>query len=514
MKLKKILITVAVILTVTISCKKEELDLINPNVIVPETFFQNSGELQSAVNGVYSFLQANGLYGRIGFFLFDNLSQENLGTDALQGGLKAFMDYTYDPSLGEFFTYWQAAYRGIAGANFVLESAEQGLISENIPQEEVNQRLGEVRFLRALYYFNLTNLWGDVPLALSTTSASEGLPKSSQEEIYTAILEDLTFAVANLPEKGSTPTGRATKGAALALKGKVHLFLEQWVEAKTSFELITGYTIEGVAPRDNGNVAGEFNSESIFEVNFDQEIGGDQWNNTGNGIRETTFRGIEYSPLNFANIIVRPSLLAMYEEDDPRYEAYFYSAGDAFGGSTYPEGSELPVDGPVKFGDPLPDGNLPLVFTLASPAWRKYQNLDTRLSDGFEYSGINFRVIRYADVLLMLAEAENELGNQDAAIALLNRVRDRVDMPNYGTAEMDSRGYPVGSQAEVFDAIVHERAIELAGEQVRYFDLKRWGLLDDVIVGFQPGKHEFLPIPQAEIDANPSLTNEDQNPGY
>jgi hypothetical protein len=490
MKLKKILIVATLILTFVTGCNEEELDLQDPNVIVPNTFFRTSGELQSAVNGTYSFLQTQGMYGRIGFFLFDNLSQENLGTDALQGGLKAFMDYTFDPSLGELFTYWQAAYRGISSANFVIESAEQGIISENIPQDEVNQRLGEVRFLRAFYYFNLTNLWGSVPLAISTNSASGGIPKASQADIYALILDDLTFAVANLAEKGNTPNGRATKGAALALKGKVHLFLKQWAEAKSTLQLITGYSIVGVALRDNGNEAGEFNSESLFEVNFDKQIGGDQWDATGNGVRETTFRGIEYAPTNFANIIVRPSLFNQYEADDPRIKAYFYRNGDKY-------------------------NNGQNTFTgLANVVWRKYQNLDVQPQDGFDYSGINFRVMRYADVLLMLAEAENELGNLGAAIAFLNQVRDRVQMPNYGTSQMDSRGYPVRSKTQVFEAIVHERAVELAGEQIRFFDLKRWGLLDDLIIGFQTGKHELLPIPQAEIDANPDLTNADQNPGY
>ncbi|WP_373516801.1 RagB/SusD family nutrient uptake outer membrane protein [Pricia sp.] len=491
MKTKKIIITATAILAGIISCKEEELELQDPNVIVPDTFFQRSNELQSAVNATYSFLQSQGMYGRIAFFLFDNLSQENLGTDALQGGLKAFMDYTYDPSLGEFFTYWQAAYRGIASANFVIEADANGFIeTKNIPQEEINQRLGEVRFLRALYYFNLTNLWGGVPLTQQTEPEGLEVPKASQEEVYALIKEDLNFAVANLSEQADTQQGRATRAAALALKGKVHLFLEEWAEAKAALESITGYTIEGVAPRDNGNEAGEFNPESIFEVNYDKQIGGDQWDATGNGVRETTFRGIEYAPTNFANIVVRPSFFAEFEDDDPRIEAYFYQNGD-----TYNNGNNT-FDG------------------LTSVVWRKYQNLDVQPQDGFDYSGINFRVIRYADVLLMLAEAENELGNQAAAIALLNRVRDRVNMPNYGTEEMDRRGYPVGTQQQVFEVIVHERAVELAGEQIRYFDLKRWGLLPEVIEGFQTGKHEFLPIPQQEIDANPALTNADQNPGY
>lgn len=153
MKLKKIIITTTAIFCGIISCKEEELNLQDPNVIVPDTFFQNSGELQSAVNGAYSFLQSQGMYGRIAFFLFDNLSQENLGTDALQGGLKAFMDYSYDPSLGELFTYWQAAYRGISSANFVIESKEQGLLNEGIPQDEVNQRLGRGAFFKSILLF-------------------------------------------------------------------------------------------------------------------------------------------------------------------------------------------------------------------------------------------------------------------------------------------------------------------------------------------------------------------------
>ena len=476
MKTKKIILTIFAAFIAIISCNEEELGLQDPNVIVPDVFFQNSGELQSSVNAAYSFLQTQGMYGRIAFFLYDNLSQESLGTDALQGGLKAFMDYTYDPSLGELLTFWEACYRGVASANFVIESIENGLV-QNVGQEEINQRLAEAKFLRALYYFNLTNLWGGVPLLTTTPTDALGTPKSTQEQVYAQILEDLTFAVANLPRKGDTQEGRATKGAAQALKGKSHLFLEQWAEAKTELEAITGYTIVGVEPRDNGNIAGEFNPESIFEVNYDQAIGGDQWDATGSGVRETTFRGIEYSPLNFANIVVRPSFLDKYEDDDPRIKAYFYSAGDEFGGQRYPEGSEVPIGGPVALGPSDGSGTVPLIFTLSTPAWRKYQNLDTRTSDGFEFSGINFRVLRYADVLLMRAEAENELGNSGAAIALLNQVRDRVNMPNYGTAEMDSRGYPVGSKAQIFDAVVHERTVEFAGEQIRYMDLKRWGML-------------------------------------
>ncbi len=513
MKTKKIILTFTAVLTVFMSCNEEELNVFDPNVINAEIFFQNEGELQSAVNAGYSFLQTQGMYGRIKFFLLDNLSQENLGTDALQGGLKAFMDYTYDPNLGEFLTYWEAAYRGIASCNFVIESIETGRTS-SLSQDVVSQSLGEAKFLRALYYFYLTNLWGGVPLVTEPARDVQGTPKASQADVYALILEDLTFAKSNLPEKGNTQLGRATRGAALALKGKVHLFLKQYQEAKNEFDLITGYAIEGIDPRDNGNEEGEFNEESIFEVVYNKAIGGDQWNATGNGVRETTFRGIEYAPTNFANIVVRPSFFAEFEDDDPRIKAYFYQTGDEYGGRRFSAGDDLPNPAVSRFGPPAQDGSVALEFVLATPVWRKYQNLDNQLQDDFTYSGINFRVMRYADVLLMMAEVENELNNQGAALALLNRVRNRVNMPNYGTAEMNVRGYPVGSKEQVFNAIVHERAVELAGEQIRFLDLKRWNLTPTIIQGFQTGKHEFLPIPQGEIDGNPQMGNADQNPGY
>ena len=120
-------------------------------------------------------------------------------------------------------------------------------------------------------------------------------------------------------------------------------------------------------------------------------------------------------------------------------------------------------------------------------------------------------------MLLMMAEVENELDNPPAAIALLNEVRNRpsTNMPNYGTPVMNAI-YPVSNKAEILNAIIHERMVELAGEQVRYNDLIRWDMADDVLsqFGFVKGKHELFPIPQREIDANEALTNADQNPGY
>lgn len=129
------------------------------------------------------------------------------------------------------------------------------------------------------------------------------------------------------------------------------------------------------------------------------------------------------------------------------------------------------------------------------------------------FSQINHRVIRWADVLLMRAEIENELNNPSVAIDLLNEVRERVGMPKYGTPLMNIQ-YPVDSKANIFKAIMHERRVELNGEQSRYFDLLRWGIIKDEIPAFTVGKHEFFPIPQKEISTNSSISDSDQNPNY
>ncbi len=517
MKNSKFIWSAIIILGIVFSCNKDELEVGgDPRTISTDGFFSNSENLTSAVNSGYAFLQTQGMYGRSGFYMFDNLSQENQGSDVLQAPLRSFMEYTFDPTNGELFLYWEAAYRGVNSANFVINAEEEGII-ENVSQEEINQRVGEAKFLRALYYFYLTNLWGDIPLLTVVPDNIDGFPRAPQSEVYALILEDLDFAKNNLPAKSATETGRATRGAAIALKGKVHLFLKEYDKAKTELESLSGYTLDGVAHIDNGNVAGEFNDESIFEINFSREIGGAPWDVSGAGLSETTFRALEYSSAGgFANITVRNGTFNEFESDDPRIQSTFYQAGDEYGPNRYAPGDKI-GDRELTAADLGPldsDGTGRLIRKNPAPEWRKYQNLEELENEDFAYSGVNFRVIRYADVLLMRAEAENELGNSGAAIALLNMVRDRSGMPNYGTAEMNSRGYPVNSKQEIFDAIVHERIVELAGEQVRYLDLQRWGLASQVLDGYQKGKHEFLPIPQNEIDRNPQLSSEDQNPNY
>jgi hypothetical protein len=251
---------------------------------------------------------------------------------------------------------------------------------------------------------------------------------------------------------------------------------------------------------ENFREENEFNAESLFEVSFSEVNGGSSWDASGQGTNvEVTFRGQEYGPNAWRNLIPSTSLMNEYEKtadgdakDDPRYNASFYFIGDAYSNGTK---------------------------TLANWGWKKYQKI-YKADDEAQRSGINMRVMRYAEVLLNMAEVQNALGNDDGAdgaIALLNEVRSRVgvEMPEYPTAN-----YPVDSPAEVFKAIVHERRVELAGEQIRNRDILRWrslGKIPTVIpepIGYMAEKHKLAPIPQQEINSNAVLTEDDQNPGW
>lgn len=484
-------------LAIVTGCSEDKLDVINPNQLSPETFLVTPSQVQSAVNSVYSNLQTRGLYARHMFFMMDNMAHENAGNPQLEADKRQYLEFAFDPSHGAIRAYWESCYRGINKANYVLANAEKinSIPNETLSQSQKDIHFAEVKFLRGLYYFFLVTRYGDVPLLTSIPETGEGTPKSSKNEIYDLIVADLTEASTKLLSKSETQLGRATKEAALALLGKVQFFRGDYAAAKGAFEKIIGdfSLIDNFA--NNFIEETEHNEESIFEIEYQASLGdGDKWNSdaSGLGLDEVTFRGQEYGWNDWFNVYPSDDLINEFEDNDPRYAGTFYSNGDLFnnGAATV----AIPLD--------------------RVAAWRKYQNYYKQANED-QRSGINFRMIRYADVLLMMAEVENELGNGPVAIGYLNQVRDRVGMPNYGTPAMDGI-YPVGTKAQIFTAIVHERKVELAGEQVRFPDLVRWGLAADELgqYGFVAGKHEVFPIPQQEITANSALTNADQNNGY
>ena len=489
------------------SCNEDILDKDNPTELSTATFFRTDAQAISAVTAIYAALQGNNLYNREYFFLHDLLSDDmQSGGAQLETGRAQVLNGVFDPSNKLVNDVWRGAYRVVLRANFVTTSLPE---AEEISEGLKSRLLGEARFLRAWAYFELVSLWGPVPLITiaEPTAAPVGTPRaSSEDEIYNVIFEDLSFAEQNLPlEYNGADIGRATKGAAQALAAKAHLFRGNYQAARDLLQKVIDSKQYSLVDRylDNFQEENENNEESVFEVQFSTAFGtANAWSADGSGIAEITFRGQEYGPNAWRNVIPSDGLVDEFEtvadgaaKDDPRLEYSFYTIGDAYNG-----GEDTLTNKDVQ-GD------------ITKPSWKKYQMI-YKVPNENSRSGINFRVIRYADVLLMMAEAENELNGPAAALPYLNQVRARadVDMPLYPTAQ-----YPTSTKEQMFDAIVHERRVELGGEQIRNRDIRRWrrhGKLDTEPVPVYKPFHDKLPIPFVEIDNNSALNNGDQNPGY
>tara|TARA_R110000868_G_scaffold141693_5_gene358391 strand:+ start:1429 stop:2919 length:1491 start_codon:yes stop_codon:yes gene_type:complete len=485
--------TISTFIVIISACSDKDLELKSLTDLSPETFFTTEAQVQSAVNAIYSNLQTRGLYSRHMFFSQDNMSHENAGNPQLEADKKQYLDFSFDANHGPIADYWDSCYRGINKANFVIGNTNRiNTIPEaNLSQARKDKYIGEAKFLRALFNFLLVTRFGDMPLIASIPESGAGFPKSSKADVYAQIILDLKEASTTLLDKSSEENGRATRGAAFAMLGKVYLFMGEHQLALNAFKEVKGYELE---PNfyDNFKEETEHGIESIFEIEYDDDLGtGNQWDSSvsGAGLNEATFRGQEYGFNDWFNVHPSDDLLDEYEVGDSRYADTFYSVGDSFAdGTKTVAASDLDAGGVQRAG------------------WKKYQNYYKDANEDQE-SGINFKYLRYADVLLMMAECANEVVSQAAAVGYINQVRLRASLLGLPTTL---------SKAQVFNAIVHERKVELAGEQVRFNDILRWGLASTELSGtnFQAGTHELWPIPNREISSNENVNSEDQNPGY
>jgi len=453
-----------------------------------------------------------------------------------------FISYNFDADFITIYRYWKSCYAGINRANYVInnESTINNIPDAFISQNKKSKYIGEARFLRALYYFLLVTRFGDVPLYLDIPEDGKGLPRSSKSKIWDQIESDLIVATDKCLPKNLEEKGRATSGAAWALLGKAYLYQANesndqadYLAAKDAFlrviEDVKNYRLDDHYS-DNFKEETEHGPESIFEIEFDPKLGTQNiWAGDGSGLNEGNFRPMEYGCFNWFNVYLSPDMLDEFEtiadngvKTDPRLGYCVYQTGDLYNNgndTAYIANDTIWKDFYYRIIEVVNYRN----------GWKKYQNYYKQKSEN-NYSGINTKVIRLADVLLMMAEVENELGHIPEAIDYLNRVRNRADvmMPNYGTPAMDII-YPVTNKEQLRKAIEHERKIELCNEQVRINDLIRWRRLEDFIwdeavpklpkfkqkaLRFNPDKHYLWPIPQSEIDLNPAITEADQNYGY
>jgi hypothetical protein len=458
-----------------------------------EAFPTTATDALLATNAVYTSIR-NWSYHSGGFPIMDIISDDaHKGSNPNDGlpTIGPYDNFTYTTTQDGLDRWWSSLYEGIKRANVVIEKVPP----ISMDTELRDRYVAEASFFRGLFYFDLVRAFGGVPKVTTIIPATK-IPRSTADEIYDLIISDLEYAVLNLPEKsayGPDDLGRATRGAAKSLLARVYLFRGDFVNAeKYALEVILSdeYELEAVYADANGK-NGEHGVESVFEVGA-MEVdgaGGNQYANT-QGVRGSPNRGWGFN---------RPSLdlRESFETDDPRLEATIINLGET-------------IDGVLILGDgTTPDQtldeneNVIEVECYNQKVWYPGNNTTTQW-------GHNRRLIRYADVLLMAAEALNENDNPDDALLYLNEVRSRARQGNIAIlpdiTETD--------KSALRDIILEERRHELAMEGHRFWDLVRTDKAASVLspLGFTAGKHELFPIPQNEIDI--SQGSLEQNPNW
>lgn len=491
MKIQKIII-ITIVLVAFAGCE-DFLSVSPQGELTQEAFPTSQEDALQATNAVYTTLR-NWHYHSGGFPILDIMSDDaHKGSNPNDAAntIGPYDDFTHTPTQDGLDRWWNALYEGIKRANVVLERVEPITMDQQLK----SRYLGEASFLRGLYYFDLVRAWGGVPMVTSVEVDFE-VPRSSASEIYDLIEQDLLFAIDNLPVKnsyGPNDLGRATKGAAQALLAKVYLFQQDFTSAEEyAMQVINSgeYDLETDFYNANGP-GGEHGVESVFEVGAvataGSNNGGNQYANT-QGVRGTPNRGWGFN---------RPSvdLREAFGENDPRRDATIIELGEII------DGIEILGDGTTP--DEYTDENGYLqIESYNQKVWIPGMSTDTQF-------GHNRRLIRYADVLLMAAEALNENNKQGQALIYLNHVRERA---RQGNSEI-LPDITETNQAALRDIIIEERRVELALEGHRFWDLVRTGKAPKVLspYGFEEGKHELLPIPQSEIDLSQGTLTQNQN---
>ncbi len=503
----KLAITGMVLLIGVVACD-DKLDVTDQNNPTTESYFKTASELQNGVNAIYSIIRSGNLVGREWFFTHDMRGGETWSGGAQLEAPRAELlkQPSPAPSNSVMSSVWTGSYQMINRANQILAKAPD--VTDNTTLRD--RLVGEAKFLRAWAYFELVSQWGDVPLYTETVSSATGFKgKSPAADIYALIISDLTDAVSKLPETYSgSDLGRATKGAANAMLGRVQMQKGDYAAAKTAllqvvssgkYALVSNYlwNFDGDIKDDNNTTVEtghEFNSESVFEIAFvDKGDNNFNWGYNGEGATSplSTVRNQEYG-IVWGNVIPSDRILDEFEPNDPRYKFTIYEVGDQIL-TKVPVGPKTLTAADLNV-DPSKKGGVTL-----KRVFRKYSILDW-VNSSFHPGGINQRMIRYADVLLMLAECEAEVGTPAKAAEYINMVRARpsVNMPPV----------TLSSKNEALKAVMHERAVELAAEEVASIDILRWrkkGYFPSIMADPKPGQVDMFPIPSAETSTNPLL---------
>ena len=478
------------------SCKRDFLDRQPLGRYVDDDI--PAGSYDSKIFAAYSTLRAGGfnnhLYLGIHSYRSDESQKGSSVSDGADQGLM-FDEFQYVATNGGIAEYWSAHYATIIAANAIIADIDSLQLTD--PNTLINK--AEAKFLRAYAFFDLVRTFGEVPKVdfKITDAAQVNIAKSPVPQLYALIDADLAEAAATLPVNWDpTYTGRLTRGAALALQARTQMFRKNYAAALSAAKSVIGLNKYSLVANYGSQFRkeGENGSESIFEIQAfytpTQNLGIIYSNVQG-------VRGAGSWDLGWGWNAPTKNLVDSFETGDPRRVATILYSGQV---------------------DPLYGENVPPVPTIAQPYWNKkvYTNPADRLALNNRFGPwMNHRIIRYADVLLMAAEAANELGgaqNTTDALMWLEMVRGRA---RTGTPAGTLPAVTTTNQGALRDAIRHERLVEFGMEESRFWDLVRWEI--DVAVLTAAGKtyeikHRLLPLPQGEIDKSGGTLI--QNPNY
>ncbi len=525
MKNYKLIIFFLTTLGFSISCSKDLLKKSDPGTGSVEGFFNSEEELILGINGVYNAFQGSWWGGSLIHIQphMDAATDNCVICCPWEYGFPDVGLGTMSPTSGGIVAWkWDFGYQAITRVNQMLQLIDDGV--PNLDNERAVKWQAELRFLRGIIYNEMLTVYGGVPLITRVLTPEEALQigRSTKEETLNQVISDLTFAAENLE---TTPNnderGRPTKQAAYGYMGKAQLFAGQFSEAAASLKKIID--MEGDIVNLDPDYTSLFNgsNEASPEILFAFQA-------VGNGVGEGNFFQVHYAPQSLPsgttsggwnsmqytrNLIddyymtdgLPISESPLYNEDsifanrDARLAGTFLRPGDVWDGHIMEEDRNFTYNGQI------PHATLAVKVILKK--WSSEETLNNGDTD------VDFVLLRYADILLMYAEAKNEAdGPDDSVYSAVNKVRARAGMPDFPTGL---------TQDEMREEIRHERRIEFVMEGTRYYDLIRWKIAEDVIVNsvaglqnrvFDPSKNYLWPIPQSAVDSNPELIK--QNPGY
>lgn len=487
-------IAVLFLMLMAMSCEnfleKYPLDTVNT-----ENFYRTADDAIAAINAAYQPLQRPKLHNMRMWTTDIIAGNSEVGANPVEANdgieTKDQANFITTTDNRGVLDLYQGPAPGILYANLVLQKVPDTPMDDELK----NRILGEAKFLRAYYYFILVRFFGDVPLILQPQTPGDDLRpfRTPTSEVYTQIIRDLEEAIVQLPRReayAANDIGRASKGAAVGMLAKVYLTLGEWQKTVDLCNQVAtlGYALNDNYA-DNFNPETENSIESLFEVQYINPVN-NFWDDANQSSWTTNFMGPRDSPLTSVGWgwnLPTQEFVDAYEPGDLRKDVtIFYEGGPSFDGKDYKASMSY----------------------ITGYNVRKFVLPSSYVPTGSSGSPLNWPVLRYADVLLMKAEALNELGKTSDAETPLNEVRHRAGLdPISGLNRDDFR-----------EAVLHERRMELAFEGHWWFDLIRvdngaYGLsfLHSIGRTNATEKHLLFPIPQAERDVNPNLT---QNPGY